>query len=386
MSVFLIFITVCYGVLIVSLVIGFHKVKVFSADKTNPKTKFSIVIPFRNEAENLPVLLQSISELEYAKELYEFIFVNDDSDDDSVEVIDKCQVERSRDLSRPFDSAQGNIRIIKNIRFSNSPKKNAITTAINQTKNNWIITTDADCKLPKKWLQTLDCFIQQKNPNMVVGGVNYEVSNSFLQRFQLLDFLSLQGTTIGGFGLKNPFLCNGANLAYKKSVFKELNGFEGNNHIASGDDVFLFEKFLKFDKKSVQFLKSKDVIVTTFPVNSWKDLVHQRVRWASKSSQVSLPTVKLVGLLVFVVNATLLLTLVLGAVQILSLTYFFNLFVFKFLIDLLLFVPTIQYYHQTKNFVKSYILSSILYPVFSVSVVVYSLFFKFSWKGRDFKK
>jgi hypothetical protein len=40
-------------------------------------------------------------------------------------------------------------------------------------------------------------------------------------------------------------LCNGANLAYKKTVFTELNGFQGNENIASGDDIFLFEKFYK---------------------------------------------------------------------------------------------------------------------------------------------
>jgi hypothetical protein len=54
--------------------------------------------------------------------------------------------------------------------------------------------------------------------------------------------LSLQGATIGSFGIGKGFMCNGANLAYKKSLFQELNGFQGNDTIASGDDVFLLQK------------------------------------------------------------------------------------------------------------------------------------------------
>ena len=79
-------------------------------------------------------------------------------------------------------------------------------------------------------------------------------------------------------------------------VLKEVekNGFDGNDSIASGDDVFLFEKFLENDKKSVQFLKSQEAIVTTFPVKSWLDLIHQRVRWASKTSSFKSVKVKLI--------------------------------------------------------------------------------------------
>lgn len=373
MSWFLIFIAICYVLLIVSLTIGFHKLSEFLPEQTNQKTKFSIVIPFRNEAKNLPNLLQSISNLDYSKELFEVIFVDDFSEDNSVKIIEE--------FFKPNKSI-----IFKNNRVSNSPKKDAISTAIHQAKHDWIVTTDADCKLPKKWLQTLDTFIQKEQPNMVVSSVNYEVNNSFLHRFQLLDFLSLQGTTIGGFGLENPFLCNGANLAYQKNIFKQLNGFDGNNHIVSGDDVFLFEKFLKHDKNSVRFLKSKDAIVTTYPVNSWSDLVQQRVRWASKTSQVSLSSTKIVGILVFLMNLAIVSSLSLSVFQL----YYFKLFLFlfasKLIVDILLFLPAVKFYNHKKGFQKAYFLSSLIYPFFSVFIVVYSVLFRFEWKGHSYKK
>jgi hypothetical protein len=73
-----------------------------------------------------------------------------------------------------------------------------------------------------------------------------------LDHFQQLDLTSLQGATIGSFGLNKAFMCNGANFAYTKSLFEKLNGFDGNNKIASGDDVFLLQKAVeKFPEKFI---------------------------------------------------------------------------------------------------------------------------------------
>ena len=62
-----------------------------------------------------------------------------------------------------------NITIIKNIRKSNSPKKDAIETAIEIAKNDWIITTDADCLVQKNWLNSIDNYIQNTNIKMIAS-------------------------------------------------------------------------------------------------------------------------------------------------------------------------------------------------------------------------
>lgn len=374
----LIFLFSCYAILIISLAIGFKRIHEFKTNSKTAKTSFSVIIPFRDEAENLPNLLKSVLALEYPKDLVEFIFVDDASSDASVEIINKLQFI----LSKNEEITKTNLRVISNIRASNSPKKDAITTAITTAKNNWIITTDADCILPIKWLLTFDAFIQQNKPKMVVAPVNYIVENTSLEQFQLLDFMSLQGTTIGGFGIDFPFLCNGANLAYKKEEFFKENGFKGNNSIASGDDIFLFEKFLLADKKGVQFLKSKDAIVATFPVKTSAALINQRIRWASKTSRLKSNKVKLIGLLVFLINLSIIFSVFLSnniVIILLPLTL-------KITIDLMLFVPTIHFYNHKESFIKWYLFSSILYPFFSVFIVFKSFFYKYNWKGRIFKK
>ena len=389
----LIFVFAFYAILIGLLTIGVYKVDNFKETTSQNTSSFSVIIPFRNEAKNLPLLLKSIAELKYPNHLVEFILVDDASSDNSVDIINQFVISNEErgeiysnqqvidTISQKSETTRTDIRIIANNRTSNSPKKDAITTAISIAKNNWIVTTDADCILPQNWLQSLDTFIQLKKPNMVVAPVNYNVENNFLEQFQLLDFMSMQGTTIGGFGIGFPFLCNGANFAYKKEAFLKLNGFEGNDNIASGDDIFLFEKFIKADKKNVHYLKSADAIVTTFPVKTWTDLLNQRTRWAAKTSSFSSLRVKLIGLLVLLTNCFVIYFLLVG-----SLKMMFIPFALKMSIDLFLFLPTIDFFKHKKTFFKWYVFASLLYPFFSVAVIFKSIFFRYNWKGRRFKK
>jgi glycosyltransferase involved in cell wall biosynthesis len=355
-----------YCLSIIVLVYGFTKVNSFDYLGLKPKTKFSIVVPFRNEAENLPILLSSFSKLNYPNDLFEVILV-DDASEEVFSIQSKLVF---------------NIEIIKNIRVSNSPKKDAISTAIQTVKNDWIITTDADCVVNENWLSELDNYIQLHDVSMISGAVTYDCEDSFLHHFQQLDLASLQGATIGSFGLKKGFICNGANFAYTKSFFQELNGFEGNDGIASGDDVFLLQKAIARFPEKVHYLKSENNIVVTKPVNDWKSLFYQRVRWASKTGSYQSGFGKGLGLVVFGGN----LAWVLGVgFWVLGLTPFLNIiliFFLKFVVDAVLIYKANLFLN--KNRMHYLILGSLLYPFFSVSVALYSLFGKYEWKGRQF--
>ena len=355
-----------YILFIGQLIYGFNRMKRFSKKEFTPKTSFTIVVPFRNEKENLPNLLHSISLLHYPKELVEVILVNDDSE----------EVFSVQDLVF-------SLKVIKNERKSNSPKKDAIETAIQVAKNDWIITTDADCLVQKDWLTIYDQYIQENEVEMVASGVCYVPKSGFLSAFQNLDFLSLQGATIGSFGINQPFMCNGANFAYSKQFFKELNGFQGNETIASGDDVFLLQKAISVAPEKVGFLLAKESIVATKPVTTWSDLFQQRVRWASKSTGYSSIYGKLLALVVFGGNLAWIVSFLLWLVGLLDQNIFMLFVALKFIIDFILLYKTANFFESKLQYVLA---SSLLYPFFSVSVAVYSLFGKYSWKGRNFKK
>ena len=357
-----------YILFIGQLIYGFNRMRRFSKAEFTPKTSFTIVVPFRNEKDNLPNLLHSISLLNYPKDLVEIILVDDDS-------YDGWKMEDGR---WKFE-----IRLIKNEKKSNSPKKDAIETAIEIAKNDWIITTDADCLVQKDWLTIYDQYIQENEVEMVASGVCYIPKKGFLSAFQNLDFLSLQGATIGSFGINQPFMCNGANFAYSKSFFKELNGFQGNETIASGDDVFLLQKAVSVAPKKVGFLLAKESIVATNPVATWSNLFQQRVRWASKSTGYSSVYGKLLALVVFGGNLAWIVSFLLWLVGLLDQNIFMLFVALKFLIDFILIYKTANFFESKLQYVLA---SSLLYPFFSVSVAVYSLFGKYSWKGRNFRK
>lgn len=349
------------------LIYGFFKIKKYQKTDLKPQTSFTVIVPFRNEAENLPNLLKSFSNLNYPSNLFEVILVDDNSKE-------KFQL----------SIVNYQLLIIDNIRVSNSAKKDAITTAMQHVKTDWVIATDADCIVPENWLSTFDNYIQENKVSMLAGAVTYKCGNSFLDHFQQLDLTSLQGATIGSFGLGKGFMCNGANFAYKKELFENLNGFEGNDKIASGDDVFLLQKAIEKFPNEVYYLKAQEAIVTTKPTESWKELFHQRVRWAAKTSSYKSTFGKFLGLVVFFGNLSFVIGFFFLLFGIWSCPIFVIFASFKVTIDCVLLFVTNKF--LTKTTIKSLLLSSLVYPFFSLTVALYSLFGSYEWKDRKFKK
>ena len=381
MTLILLLILLVYVVTIVQLIIGFNRIKTYHPTKSEPKTFFAIVVPFRNESKNLPTLLESIKKLNYPINLFEIILVDDASEDDSARQVYNWRMENGT-----FQTT-----LLENIRLSNSPKKDAISRAIPIIKKEWVVTTDADCIVPENWLMTLDHYIQNHDVKMLVGAVTYDCNGSLLHHFQQLDLTSLQGVTIGSFGMKLGFMCNGANLSYTKSLFQELQGFIGNNQMASGDDVFLLQKAMSRCPENVHYLKAKEAIVRTKPEKSWRALFSQRIRWASKASSYKSMFGKDLAVIVFAANLALVVGFVLSVISYPLLIFSWStwmtlgvLFALKFITDFTLLYKANRF---LSNKVMWYVLlSSLLYPFFCVTVAVFSWFGSYEWKGRTFQK
>src|SRR5574343_104100 len=358
-----------YVVLIVQLILGYNKVKSFKTiAAAAPKTAFTIIVPFRNEAKNLPKLVASFSKLNYPHELIEIIMVDDFSTDLSERICIRWRMEHDT-----IDTT-----LLENLRLTDSPKKDAIARAIPIVKHNWIITTDADCTVPKNWLLTIDEYIQQHQPEMIIGAVTYKTKNNWFHQFQQLDLLSLQGTTIGSFGLGKPFMCNGANLAYTKKFFTELDGFNGNQNRVSGDDVFLLQKAIKQSPEKVHYLKHPQNIVKTKPKNDLFDFFQQRVRWASKTTGYQSTYAKLLAVLVFLMNLGLVVGLWFVVCGCLETSIWLGVFSAKYLVDYVLLYKANRYLGKARWLLP--LASAVVYPFYSSLVGVYSLFGRFSWK------
>ncbi|GEQ84520.1 glycosyl transferase [Patiriisocius marinistellae] len=377
MSIALLIIGCLYTLLILLLYFGNIKLKKFQDalrnDQTSqiPTIKFSIVIPFRNEQHRILPLLQSINKLKFPKSSFEIIFIDDASSDDSIFVIN-TSIDPTIDY-----------QILTNKNVSKSPKKDAITLAVSKAKNEWIITTDADCIVPQYWLETYAQFIDKKHPSLICGPIAYSSNNSFLNKFQQLDALSLQWVGMGSFGYSKPIMANGANMAYRVTLFESLNGFEGNTNIASGDDIFMLEKAKKSNINGVKFLRVKNAIVFTQPEKNWKSVINQRVRWASKTSKVKNQFSQGIGLLVFLANAAIIIGVLWSVFNLSILWHVLIYFILKLILDAIALYQSASFFGIRLGFI-SVVKSAIIYPFTTMIVVVGSIKGRYNWKGRDF--
>lgn len=375
MSIFLISVFIVYFLSLGCLQIGFKQVLKFSSDQKiskPPKTRFSVLVPFRNEEDNLPELLHSFLNLNYPNSLFQIILINDDSTDFSEKIITDFIAKNNI-----------NIQLIQTIRHSKSPKKDALLTGVKKSNFEWIVTTDADCVLPPDWLLSFDSRIQNKEVVFCCGPILYSSNKSILENFQQFDGLSLQTVTFGSFGLGNPILANGANLAFKKSAFFAVNGFKGNNHLASGDDIFLLEKMKTHFPGKIGFLKSVKALVITKPQKTKTALLEQRIRWASKTSQQKNLLSLNLGILVFISQLI---------VVFLPVFIFFQpkLFILGVALLFLKFIFDFQFIYQSarvfnvKINVFSFLIPFLMYPSLIISLVLKSFQGNFSWKDRDY--
>ncbi len=229
--------------------------------------------------------------------MFEIIVVDDHSEDDTASIVKKY--------------AAQNVKLISLSAFVpnkiNSYKKKAIEIAIAQASGTVIITTDADCIVPQTWLQTMANFYEEKKPAFIAAPVTIDCGWRFIQIFQSMDFMTLQGITAAVVHKKQMTMCNGANMAYERAAFYEVGGFAGIDNIASGDDMLLMHKIYKQYPDRVLFLKSKQAIVKTAPVNTIKQFFNQRIRWASKADKYDDKRILPVLILVYFFNILMLL-------------------------------------------------------------------------------
>ena len=342
----------------------------------------SIIIAARNEENNIGNCIQSLINQTYPQNKFEIIVTNDHSTDNTVPIINSFQKE--------------NIRVINLIDFTenkilNSYKKKSIETALQFAKGALIVTTDADCTAPSKWLETLASFYIKKRPVFIALPVLFNSplpEDPFFKRlfknFQSLDFMTLQGIT--GASVYNKFhsMCNGANLAYKKEVFYEVGGFEGIDNIASGDDMLLMHKIQKVHPDKIMFLKSPDVIVLTQPADTLKDFMNQRIRWASKADKYTDKKITGVLLLVYLLNAWIFILAISSFFFIKAFYLFLFSVAIKTIVELIFLYPVAKFFNKRK-LLWWFVPAQPLHILYTLLAGWLGMFGSYHWKGRKVK-
>lgn len=324
----------------------------------------SIVIPFRNEELFLGSLLCSLVGLEKERLEVEVILVDDHSTDDSLAVIDGY-----RDTL--------NIKVLSlNKSYG---KKEALKLGWDAAASEIIIQTDADCIVTEEWLETMVAPFKDEKIMMVSGPVKYFKAKNFFARIVEYDFLGLIAIGASHIAWKLPMICNGANMAYRKKVIKDI---ELLDHKASGDDVFLMQSVYEKDVNSIVFVKHKSAIVETVGPAGFKEFWNQRLRWASKNGDYSIRrnTLLLVGLWVY----NLLILGVFLSFTGVGVLVGFYLLVMKILAETTFYSKFMPFFEK-KNWWKALLLGQPFHVLYMSLLPPLSQVLKYTWKERKLK-
>ena len=369
--------------LLYGLLIGYYNYAWKKIPEFSPKnfkgwegnTKVTVIVPARDEKDNILQCLGSLARQTYPAELLEIIVVNDHSTDNTEELV------------RNFPAV--NVTLINLSDYTggmqlNSYKKKAIEVAIAASSGELIVTTDADCTSSPDWIRCLAAYHQLTHAALIVAPVKIESTSSLLSIFQSVDFLTLQGITGASVSAKFHSMCNGANLTYEKKAFYEVEGFKNIDTIASGDDMLLMHKIVNRYPDRFFFVKAEAAIVSTPPVTSWKAFLQQRIRWASKADKYNDKRIFGVLLMVYMLNLLLLLFLI-AALSNISWSFFFLiLLVGKTLLEYSFIRNVAAFFKQGRLMVYFPFLQP-LHILYTVIAGWLGKFGSYEWKSRKVK-
>ena len=234
---------------------------------------YSLLIPVRNEVDNIGKCLESI----FANEDFDFtrlqvIVVDDYSEDGTVDLVKSIR-HPSLILIELKDQKLGKI---------NAYKKAAINYGLQNANGDYVIQLDGDVTVPSSYLKNVDLYLKAHNPDFVAAPVIFNGNSKFLDNFQTLDFLGMMLVTQAGINSSLWYMANGANMIYRNTLEKH-----DTNGMASGDDVYGIQSIAKRNDAKVLFNKSQKVTVTTQPEPSLKAFFRQRIRWGTKNKYMN---------------------------------------------------------------------------------------------------
>jgi cellulose synthase/poly-beta-1,6-N-acetylglucosamine synthase-like glycosyltransferase len=360
---------ILYSELIIYYWRAWDRLPLFTPGATPTSTRISVIIPARNEEDNIGHLLRALQNQTYPADLFEIIVVDDHSTDQTASIVK--QFSRVKLISLKEDAI-------------NSYKKKAIETGIAAASNDFIVTTDADCIPLPGWLETIASFKEKNNPVFIAAPVSITCNNSIVETFQSIDFMVLQGITGAAVYKKSMAMCNGANLGYDKKVFHEVGGFENIDKIASGDDMLLMHKISTAHPNDVGYLKSKEAIVSTAALKTWKAFFNQRIRWASKATFYNDKRIFWVLLMVYLFNFSFLLLAVAGIFCWHYWIWLGVLWVAKTLVEYPFFISAAKFFNKTWA-IKMFFFFQPLHILYTIISGLFGQFGKYEWKGRRVK-
>ena len=255
--------TFAFLLVAINLYNGFkHQVKKLHMIISKPK--LSIIIAAKNEESNISSLIDSIDQLNYPKENFEVIIVDDNSTDRTVEIIH----------SRISD--KNNFSLIKADKKEIEGKKGALSLGIKKAKNNFIIITDADCKPEINWLNGLAGGLDY-GYDFVFGVAPIKTGKTLPEKLSSFENLRNTFLSIAAVGLDIPYSAAARSFAFRKTSFDRIGGYSNTTETISGDDDLLLREAVK-NKMLIGTVVDQEAFVYSDAPNNFSKYFQQKKR------------------------------------------------------------------------------------------------------------
>lgn len=351
--------------MIIIFIWGWEKIPRYYHRDFDDFSFISVIIPARNEEINITNILNDLLKQDFPTNQYEVIMVNDHSSDNTSNIMQE------------WSSINENYKYIS-LENNEHGKKAAIRKAVEYANGSLIMTSDADCRIPKSWIKIFQSRFKQSQSKIISGPVMLKYSDSIFSKMQALEFLSLTGSGAGSIGAGFPIMCFGANLAFEKAVYMEA--FDNKYFkYASGDDIQLMLSTKKKYQDSIEYLKCYDAVIYTKPVISISEFFTQRKRWTSKSRGYKDKDIIISAIVVFLINLGLLASF--GAIFFSHYYLFLFLFIIKSIPDYIL-LQKICVLYQCPKLLRVFLPLQVIYPLYITITAIAGNISKFNWKGR----
>ena len=294
--IFLFFISLFYSLQFISYRFSWESIDSLNNSYSQANNYFiSVVIACRNEEDNLHNIIRCLQNQDFDNSRFEVIFVNDHSNDETLNILNNEANKWS------------NLRVIN---MKNSYGKNkSIREGILNSQGDIILCTDADCLMSPKWISSIYNYFNIYSVVFVSSPVILEENKSFFHKFILLEFISLIGSGASSIYQDKAIFCNGANIAFRKSIYFDICESEFNNLFS--DDSSLIRYVQKKYNYGICFAKNKECVVRTYSPRSFSSFLRQRVRWLYSSTIDSDKNISYLAYLVLIMNLSIFLLFVL---------------------------------------------------------------------------
>ena len=363
------FLTLLYAWKILFFLWGLFHLKSGENKKQHTVT---IIVPARNEEKNIARCLDSLVQQEYSREKLEIMIVDDNSTD------------RTAAIVQEYIKKFSNIHLIKLGQFQPgmSPKKRALQAGIESSIGEIIVTTDADCWAPPGWISHIVAQFT-KNVGVVTGLVLFdqEHEKKLFHKIQAIEFIGLTIAGLGSIGAGDPIIANGANFAFRRRAFQQVDGYEGENHVISGDDDLLLQKIDRLTDWKVKSTVTPNSFIYTSPVSTIFSFINQRIRWASKGFVYKKNSLVFFLLSVYLFYLLLFISVPISLPFVKSFPYPVVALLIKFAVDFLLILKGTAMAGR-KDLRKYFLLAEFFQIPYIIYVGFAGIMGQFSWKGR----